>query len=232
MEIYHIAALRDSLMHGQAATQAQLDALAAELRPQKAVLRPRDKDELLPLFTADGEATGACAPRWLCHVLALRHRCAHILLIWKNRVMGDALLLQIRSWHKDDSPGYLDISIGGHMTVTEKQISETAFAEMTQEMNLQIGDLCGEQLLLLGGYSCDEQPRPAENFYNAEWRDVYIGYVKERSFKKIKFLDGEIGGLALVPLLEAQALLQQKTMPMASALQQSLPICLAKILHG
>ncbi len=225
-----IQELRGSLAHGISATQSQLDAVTRELRPQKALLRPNDKDELLPLFDKDGNALGTSAPRWLCHVLALRHRCAHVLLIWRSRAMGDALLLQIRSWDKDDSPGRLDISVGGHMTIAEQPMREdTAFAEMLEETRLTINDLEGKKLQPVGGYSFDEAPRPAECFFNSEWRDVYTGYVNDKGFNRIGFPDGEVAGVVLFPLKEAGRLLTQDTIPMASALTQSLPLYLARV---
>lgn len=223
-----IEELRESLAHGASVNQAQLDAVTAELNPQKAALRPKDKTELLPLFDSTGKSLNTHAPRWLCHVLALRHCCAHVLLIWRSPAMGDTLVLQIRSWDKDDSPGRLDISVGGHMTTTEKQPEDAALSEMPQETNLAIDDLEGRTLHAVGGYAFDEDPRPAENFYNSEWRDVYVGYVKHDSFKKIKFPDGEVAGIMLLPAKDAERLLKQKIFPMAGALRKSLPVWLGK----
>jgi hypothetical protein len=107
--------LRLGLAHGKAAAQSELDAVIAELAPAKPSLRPKDKVERLPLFDDAGKKLGTQAPRWLCHVLALRHRCAHVLLVWHSPTIGDALVLQIRNWDKDDSPGCVDISVGGHI---------------------------------------------------------------------------------------------------------------------
>ncbi len=224
--------LRDLLLHGAKTTQQQLDAVVAELQPQKKSLRPKDKNEPLPLFSTNGKPIGTAAPRWVCHVLALRHRCAHVLLVWRSPGMGDTLVLQIRSWDKDDSPGHLDISVGGHMTGTDKLAEDTAFSEMLQETNLTINDLEKEKLQSVGGYSYDETPRPDDNFFNSEWRDVYVAYVKDESFKKIEFPDGEVAGVVLLPLRDAKRLLKQDTIPMASALTQSLPVCLEKIMNG
>ncbi len=227
-----IQELRDSLAYGEGVEQSQLDAVTAELTPQKSSLRPKDKNELLPLFDKNGKALGTSAPRWICHVLALRHRCAHVLLIWRNQVMGDTLVLQIRSWNKDDSPGCLDISVGGHMTAINKEAEDVALAEMLQETNLTIDDLEEHTLQYVGGYPFDEVPRLNENFYNSEWRDVYVGCVKHDRFERTKFLDGEVAGIMLLPLKDAQQLLQQQILPMASALTQSLPVCLIKVIDG
>ena len=226
----HIRELRDSLAHGATVNQLELDTVIEELNPQKASLRPKDKEELLPLFDTNGKALDTFVPRWICHVLALRHRCAHVLLIWRSQAMGDTLILQIRSWDKDDSPGRLDISVGGHMTANVAEV--TALAEMLQETNLTIDDLEGSTLHLIVGYPFDEEPRPAENFYNSEWRDVYVGYMKHDGLERIKFPDGEVAGIMLLPLKDAQQLLQQHILPMASALTHSLPVCLRNLNNG
>jgi hypothetical protein len=219
-----IQQLRHSLAHGKAATQSQLDLVTAELSRDKDSIRPKDKVEPLPLYEDTGKRLGTQAPRWLCHALALRHRCAHILLLWHSPTMGDALVLQIRNWDKDDSPGCVDISVGGHMTATDSSAEEAALSERVQETGLKIQDLEGS-LEYVGGYSFDEE-RPGEYFFNSEWRDVYIAYVKQDSLSSIRFPDGEVAGIVLVPLKDAGKFLAQQIVPMASALTNSLPKCL------
>ena len=220
-----IGELRHKLAHGEGISQQELNDIIAELTPTKAELRPNDKVEPLPLFDRGGHRLGTTAPRWICHLLALRHRCAHILLVWRSPALGDVLVLQIRHWEKDDSPGHVDISVGGHMTAEDSSSAEdTAFAEMLQETGLTPSDL-DAPLEHVGGYPFDES-RPDEKFYNSEWRDVYIGRVKQESFGEIRFPDGEVAAVVLVPMKDAQQLLGQDSVPMASALTNSLPKCL------
>jgi 8-oxo-dGTP pyrophosphatase MutT (NUDIX family) len=218
--------IRGSLMHGQQATQAVLDAISVEIAPARGEFRPKDKDELLPLFDNDGKNLDRQAPRWVCHILGLRHRCAHILLTWRSPSLGEVLVLQIRSWRKDDSPWCVDISVGGHMTAADPDSEQVALAEMLQETGLTLADLDGP-LTYLGGYSFDEA-RPDEIFYNSEWRDVYVAHVRQDRFGAIRFADGEIAGMVLVPMKDADDLLRQRIMPMASALTHSLPKCLGR----
>ncbi len=222
-----IAALRGSLYNGRDTSQPELDRLAEqlELAGAKQKFRPIDKVEPLPLFSERGEALGTTAPRWMCHLLALRHRCAHILLLWRSPSLGDTLVLQIRDWSKDDSPGQLDISVGGHMTQPDSgSAQDTALTEMFQELSLAPSDLEGT-FKNVGGYSFDEE-RPQEHFFNSEWRDIYIGNLREAAISKICFPDGEVAGLVLVPLRDAARLLDQSNIPIASALKASLPRCL------
>ncbi len=217
--------LRHQLRHGQGITQEELDRVSAELAPAKDKLRSIDNTEALPLFDRQGRELGTTAPRWICHLLALRHRCSHILMIWRSPSLGDVLLLQIRDWSKDDSPGHVDISVGGHMTSQRSSSQEyTAFAEMLEETGLDPSDLDG-QLQPVGGYAFDES-RVEDNFHNSEWRDVYVARVRQDRFGKICFPDGEVAGLVLVPLSHARQFLGQATIPMASALKESLPSCL------
>jgi len=220
-----IEELRGTLAHGEGVSQEQLNKIAAELTPYKDKLRPKDKTEVLPLFDAHGNPLGTTAPRWICHLLALRHRCVHILLLWLSPALGDVLVLQIRAWGRDDSPGHVDISVGGHMSTKGSDSAEqTAFAEMLEETGLTPEDLQGD-LERVGGYPFDES-RPEDNFYNSEWRDVYVGRVKDDRFGKIHFPDGEVAAMVLIALTEALSLLEQDRVPMASALTQSLPLCL------
>ena len=212
--------LRRQLANSEHAT---LQSVVSELTPFHEQLRPRDKSEALPLFNQEGSFLGIAAPRWICHVMALRHRCAHILLTWKSPAVGETLVLQIRDWKKDDSPGHLDISVGGHMTSEASGPAE----EMLEELNLRESDLEGP-LQRVGGYSFDES-RPEERFFNSEWRDVYLARLAADSIGRIRFPDGEVAGVVLIPLDGARRLLEQKKVPMASALRESLPKCLGSL---
>ena len=162
LNLYRIDKLRSTLAHGEGVSQEQLDEIAKELTPRKDKLRPKDKTEVLPLFDAHGNPLGTTAPRWICHLLALRHRCAHILLLWRSPALGDMLVLQIRAWGKDDSPGHVDISVGGHMSIKDSSSAkQTAFTEMLEETGLMPEDLQGD-LEHVGGYPFDK-PRPEDN---------------------------------------------------------------------
>ncbi len=223
--------IRTNLNHGHRSTQQQLDAIEAELTPCRQQLRARDKAERLPLFDANGVATGTSAPRWICHSLGLRHRCAHILLVWRSPALGDSLVLQIRDWSKDDSPGHLDMSVGGHVTIGDHHDTETtAFAEMLQELGIVPADLESGELQPVGGYAFDES-RDEECFHNSEGRDVFVAHLKTEAIGKVRFPDGEVAGIVLVPVKEARRLLEQRVVPMASALRSSLPKCLEKYDH-
>ncbi|MHA2254107.1 MAG: NUDIX domain-containing protein, partial [Candidatus Kariarchaeaceae archaeon] len=121
---------------------------------------------------------------------------------------------------------HLDISVGGHVVGDGPNTTfETAYREMEEELGLIDGDLKDGELSFISGYeSYDENKR--QNFYNAEWRDILLGEITTEGFDKIRFSDKEVVGLYLCPISEANNLLTQKTMSIASALRLSLPKCL------
>lgn len=214
--------LRDTLKKGENTSQIELDELCKIWENR---IKPSEKDkELFVLVDSKGNfiQPKLTAPRWLCHLLALRHRCVHILLQWENPTLGDVFMIQVRSWDKTDSPGHLDISIGGHV-VGEASSHETAYKEMEEEFGITKADLRNGELNHSSGYESYNE-RFEDNFYNAEWRDVYLGEIA--TLDKIHFRDKEVVGLYLCPKSEAKNLLLQKHIPIASALELSLPRCL------
>ena len=212
--------LRRKLRRGDGATQKQLDAICARWSPYKGHLRPGEKDEILPLVDTRGEPTHLRAPRWLCHLLGLRHCCAHVLLQWQSTGLGRVFVLQIRSWTKSSFAGHLDISVGGHVSENAPP-EETAYREMQEELGLTRDDLQNGALIFRQGYaSYDENPE--EHSYNAEWRQVYSGAITAAGLDGIRFDDREVAGLYLCPEAEAGNLLEQKQLPIASGLEFSL----------
>lgn len=219
-------AVRVRLNHGDNATQAQLDSICEELKEIREKLRPKEKDEAFHLVNNKGIDTSLVAPRWLCHFLGLRHRSVHILLKWKSPRLGSVFVLQVRNWGKSDSPGHLDISVGGHVTIDEKNNAIiTAYKEMNEELGISKEDLIDRELVFCKGYEYFNK-RDDENFYNNEWREIYVGEFTTSGFDKIRFNDKEVVGIYLCPEYEAKKLLSQKLIPIASALEKSLPFCL------
>lgn len=217
-----LSKLRMSLKKGENASQEQLDDIC---RIWEKRIAPSDKEkELLVLVDSKGNfiQPKLTAPRWLCHLLALRHRCAHVLLQWQSPNLGKVFILQVRSWDKSDSPGHLDISVGGHVK-GEATPERTAYEEMEEELGIARADLRGGELIPHDGYESYNE-RDEDNFYNAEWRDVYVGEIL--SLEKVRFNDEEVAGIYLCPESEARNLLEQRFIPIASALELSLPKCL------
>ncbi len=111
---------------------------------------------------------------------------------------------------------------------------ETAYREMEEELGLRQEDLIEGKLIYKIGYDNDYEERVEDHFYfyNKEWRNVYWGRITTDAFKKIRFNDNEVVGLYLCPESQAWNLLNQKIIPLASALRDSLPKCLKKNGNG
>jgi 8-oxo-dGTP pyrophosphatase MutT (NUDIX family) len=234
--ISQIPSTRTRLHHGDSATQKDLDKIATEWHGLKEILRPNEKDELLEIADAHGQPTGLIAQRWLCHVLGLRHRCVHIALRWTAPGLGKVFVLQVRNWNRLDSPGHLDISVGGHVKYSAGDIhkderhwiGKTAYDEMEEEIGIKKTDLRPDALIYCGGYESVER-RDRDHFLNVEWREVFIADMDAMAFTGINFQDEEVVGLYLCPEAEMKNLLDKsknRHLKIASALRESLRRCL------
>lgn len=226
MYLERLRALRLNLHYGDEATQEQLNRILDELKADRGRLRPKEKNEMFTIVDSEGNLTDMKAPRWLCHLLNLRHKVAHILLKWQSPGLGEVFILQVRNWDKADYPGHLDISVGGHVNNASNDDSlHAAYKEMEEELGVQQQDLVDQKLHFIKGY-VNYNKREDANFYNAEWRDVYIGEISNQGLQKIHFKDNEVVGIYLCPEREVHNLLKQKFFPIANALECSLPFCL------
>ncbi|NKB68386.1 MAG: NUDIX domain-containing protein [Candidatus Latescibacteria bacterium] len=223
--LHYLPALRQRLAHGDATSQEELEALSLRLGPLKKSYRPGEADEKLALVDGSGQLNGLQAERWLCHLLGLRHRSVHILLYWDSPGLGRVLLLQIRSWSKLQSPGHIDISIGGHID-GQTSPGQAAQRELHEELGLLPTDLEGG-LQRLTTYFCYVE-EPASHTFDAEWCHLYTGALTTTALERIGFADGEVVGLYACPQGEARGLLAQRHLPLASGLRYSLPRYLKK----
>jgi isopentenyldiphosphate isomerase len=213
--------LREALQHGAQATQAQIDDLRRTWEPR---VNPAPKDrELLVVVDDQGQPyqPQRVAPRWLCHLLGLRHRCAHVVLRWQSPSLGMTYILQVRGWDKDYLPGYLDTAIGGHI-VGHASPLETAYGEMQEELGIARDDLVGQRILPVGQYATLDDHR--DDFYDVEWHVVYLGEV--HNLDGIRFADGEVVGVYLCPASEVENLARQEILPVPHILKIILPQCL------
>ena len=219
VSVQDLAALRLALAGGDGVDQEEIDAIGARWGAQREVLRPGEKDEELCLVDAAGRPNALTAPRWLCHVLGLRHCCAHVLLWWRSPLMGRVFVFQVRSWSKATSAGEVDISVGGHVAAGANA-KDTAYREMEEELGLERAHLRDGRLAYCTGYENREE---ADAHWDVEWREVYIGEIGAEVLENMHFKDGEVVGLYLCPEAQAQNLIDQKTIPIASGLEHSLP---------
>ncbi len=224
-DLRELDAARKKLRRGDGATQAELDALVERWQPHRESLRPGEADEAFALVDTEGGLTSLSAPRWLCHLLGLRHRCVHVLLMWLSPGLGHVFVFQVRSWTKNDAPGQLDISAAGH-NKDDDGSDQTAYDEMCEELGLTRTDLEDRALAYRDGYESYNELVDA-NFYNSQWCEVYVGEIVPSGLERIHFRDSEVVGVYLCPVEQASNLLEQDTLRIANALKNTLPRLLA-----
>ncbi|MCF7972860.1 MAG: NUDIX domain-containing protein [Phycisphaerae bacterium] len=223
VSIEMLESLRQVCDAGARVTQAQITGWHQAWRD--AVSPSPSDEELLVLVNEHGQpfSPRLMAQRWLCHLLGLRHQAVHILLTWHSPGAGPMLVCQVRSLNKQDFPGHIDMSVGGHVK-GQDELYDTALTEMSQELGLTPHDLVQAELSPVGGYACCIE-RPDLAYYDLEYRTVYVGQVKD--LEPVHFHDREVDGMYLCPVDQAEALLQQTILPVANGLRLSLPCCLA-----
>lgn len=187
------------------------------------------EEEMFDVCDAEGSPTGITAPRWLCHLLGLRHRATHVIL----RSPQSLLVLQVRSPHKRDWPNHIDTSVGGHVRAGESFL-EAGLAEMEQELGLPADHLSAwlvdGKLTRVGAPYERTDYRPGDPpFWNSQVNQIYAGQLTPDGLAQIHFRDGEVSALYLCTDAEAERLLAAGT-PIAPGLEHSLPRYLA--LHG
>ncbi|MBE0537645.1 MAG: NUDIX domain-containing protein [Phycisphaerae bacterium] len=212
--------LRRQADSGSRLTQSQVECLTSELAAYQISHLAGEPPESLDIVDAQGRPTGVGAPRWLVHLLGLRHRVAQAMLKWASPGMGPVFLLQVRSWHKSDLPGRLDITVGGHLKAGQHP-DAAILDEMYQEIGLAPGHLAGS-LRKVAEYQVTSG-RENSYFVDAEWRIVYTAQIPTEALDHIRFTDHEVAGLHLCPESEAADLLNQTILPIATGLRFSLP---------
>ena len=202
--------LRDEVRAGSVPTQAEIDAVCGRWGDEVAV--PEGERETLMLVDARGLPFDPprYAPRWLCHRADLRHRVVHVLLEWRSPGLGEVYVFQVRSWDKLDSPGCIDISVGGHIK-GDQSAEAAAYDEMREELGLSRDDLAGP-LSYVGGHG----------HFDVEWAELFVAEL--RSIDSIRFADGEVVALYMCPRAEAPRLLRQPYIPVTGALRVSLAL--------
>lgn len=100
-------------------------------------------DELLTTFDDNGNITGT-APRDEVHRLGLWHETFHCWFVSKEQDMLH-IYLQLRSEHKKDYAGLLDITAAGHLLSDE--VPEDGVREVQEELGICVAF---EQLIPLG----------------------------------------------------------------------------------
>jgi isopentenyldiphosphate isomerase len=214
------------LCRGDRTTQAELDALRVEWEPR---LDPpsSQRREHLAIVRTDGSATGLYGPRWLVHLLGLRHRAIEV----GFKTESGLIVLQRRSPTKPDWPGAFDMAVAGHIPHSPGQptisFDDAVWKEISEEIGLDERDassvLVEGSLARVGEpYFCFEgDPRRNPPFVDAEIRQVYAATISGVGLARIHFADNEVAGILLVTEEAAWEILRDA--PIASGLRYSLP---------
>ncbi len=207
-------------------TSKKVSDLLAEWEP-KVKPTPLDKKETFTLVHPTGKSAGVSSPRWLCHLLGLRHKAVHIAF----RTETGLLALQRRSYSTTDWPDMLDMAVAGHVPQNfqghDLSYEAGAWKEIEEELGLVEKEasqtLVEGKLTPIGDpyFSMDLDPRANPPFYNAEARQVYVATLNGVGLSKLRFPDGEVSGLLFVTPETAWDLLAREQV--ASGLRYSLP---------
>lgn len=221
-----LASVRAALRRGDALEgPGAVLALAHEWRALRR--ESASADEAFPLVDVRGcprrsggeELRG---PRWLCHLLGLRHASAHVVLVAPSGLV----LLQRRSPFKDTAPGLLDTSAGGHVGAGRDALA-AAHAEMGEELGLDPArDLAGPLEPIDAPFlACD----PRRAYEDAEVVTAFLGRLEAGALDRVRFADGEVTRLLLAPPSEAWRLLSKGDRVLAAGARAVLPRALARL---
>lgn len=185
----------------------------------KSIIENPDKDEPLNIVNKSGEDifyqdnTKLRFPRWLCHLLGVRHRCSHAVVVMPNGL----LVIQKRSMLKDVYPGVFDVSVGGHVKA-DSTYEETFFIEMGEELGFVEADT--SKIIDIGIYESNVC-LPGYNFLSVEARKVFVVELLPSSFDRIKFVDNEVAGVFICDEKEVVGMLA--TEKIGSGLKYTIP---------
>jgi isopentenyldiphosphate isomerase len=139
--------------------------------------------EIFDIINEYDEVVGT-APRAEAHRKGLRHRAIHVLFVTPAR----ELILQRRSMSKDTQPGYLTVTVGGHVP-SGKAYDETAVKEIFEETGLR---LSRADLTPMGDLSYDVHD-PVTRAHDCELVRVY-GHRFKGKISNLRIEPGEGAG--------------------------------------
>jgi 8-oxo-dGTP pyrophosphatase MutT (NUDIX family) len=243
-DLARVYALQQKLGKGDQVTLAEWLAIEEDQHHLAKALgianEPPGVQEQFKLIRAQHDPVPLIAPRWWFHLLGLRHGSVHIVLTTPQ----NWVIIQRRSWEKDDSPGALDIAVSGHIGLTEPE--EAAWREMSEEIGLTKAErgeklqIIGNSLTLVDTYEVTVQRNATRNppFIDAERRWVYTATVTTEGVARMHFADGEVTALMLVGAQELQRLnarckdreyVMEHEIDLASGLIETLPRWIASV---
>ncbi len=145
--------------------------------------------------------TGKKVGRNTAHMQGIPHEGVHLWIA--SLYQGEpCLLLQKRASHKDSYPGFLDITVGGHVPFGLEG------SKLAKEAWEEIGIIPDESALVDLGY-CRYEAHEAGGRFHREIQHVYFLY-DNRSLDSYTFNDGEVTGLYRVRVKDFKRLFYEE----------------------
>ena len=156
------------------------------------------KEELLEIWDWEtGLPTGKSVERSFAHKNGIAHEGVHLWII-RGDFNSREILFQKRSGSKDQFPGFLDITVGGHVPfgLTENKIQKEAF----EEIGIMPED---KSMIDLGFYRYEEI---MDNMHHREFQHIYVLH-DNRNLSEYKFNDGEVSAICSIALEDLEKML-------------------------
>lgn len=152
-------------------------------------------EELFDIVNEQNVVTGT-APRSVAHRNGLRHRAVHVLFVTPA---GD-VILQRRSMTKDTYPGYLTVTVGGHVP-SGSSYEETVLQEIFEETGLRLKPA---DLVTVSDIAYEYRD-PITDAHDNELVRVY-GHVYRGNVADLKVEANDGAGFDVYPLAKLRAL--------------------------
>ena len=150
-----------------------------------------------------GRPTGRVAPRREAHRLGLWHRCFHFWISGSDPE-GDYLLVQRRAAGKDTWPGYLDVTVGGHLAAGEETLD--GLREVEEELGLRVEP---ERLIPLGTRRAEQE---IQGGCDREFHDVFL-LLDPTPPADLRLQAEEVESVLRIPLDHVEVLDEARTAP-------------------
>lgn len=161
-------------------------------------------DEWIDVLDELGKKTGESALKSDAHRLGLWHRCFHCWVVGMDESDEPCLLVQRRAMNKDTWPGWLDVSVAGHLGSGEETLDGRR--ELEEEIGLSVAP---ERLTPLGERRVEyEIPQGRDR----EFHDVFL-LIDHTPPEELKLQKEEVDAVISVKLEDAEAMASGEPVP-------------------
>ena len=144
-------------------------------------------EERMLLLDKNGDFNGQKAPRWLCHLIGLRHGTVHIIL-WSAHSQP-RILFQLRSRMKKDFPLNIELSVTGHIGM-ENDWLVSAYREMQEEIGLTAENLAGNLIFVGNNFISYDDDK--NNFHDREFVKIYTQRLRPSGIASLSPSENEV----------------------------------------